>query len=501
MTHEVEDFETLMALAEKNDSLCQLIVSFYFRFGIKVERNKKESEKWLEKSVAGGNELAKARSLMLKEKDEEAWKIVEELRLESRREKMMGNYILGICVRAKDGVKALEYFKTSAREGNPRANLMRGVLYHYGGEKVSKNLEKASKKYNKAAVYDAEAYYYLALLSKEKEMQEDYIKYYEMGALKNEENCLFGLGAYYEARKEYEKAIEKYELAHKEGHAVASERLGVIYEDALNNVEKAVEYYKLAGESGRSRALFFLANLFAEKGEKAKAVEYFEKAVHAGNSSAMLELGRRLVMGEDIEKDFLRAHHLFNEARKLGNKLAEENIRQLEILMLQEAEKKFVEHKNITSSNSQDPTKQFLREIYKLMDNLNELGEESEGGMLSGIVRYYKAMVENGNTDAMNDLANMYEKGVGLKQDMVKATELYLTAARKGNSYALRNLSKLKTVTTLETDERGDKYFVTTANGQEISREKCWQAVRIMMVGNEGVGKVKNKNKNKNLLF
>jgi enhanced entry protein EnhC len=59
----------------------------------------------------------------------------------------------------------------------------------------------------------------------------------------------------------------------------------------------------------------------------------------------------------------------------------------------------------------------------------------------SSIILYEKS-AELGNPKAMMALGRIYEKGIGTKEDMVKATFYYDAAAAKNEPYALYWLGK-----------------------------------------------------------
>ena len=56
---------------------------------------------------------------------------------------------------------------------------------------------------------------------------------------------------------------------------------------------------------------------------------------------------------------------------------------------------------------------------------------------------WYDLSAKQGHTTAMNNLANSYRYGRGVEKDLVKATELMVAAAEKGNGFAQLNLGDM----------------------------------------------------------
>jgi TPR repeat protein len=83
---------------------------------------------------------------------------------------------------------------------------------------------------------------------------------------KMSENCEIGLKYYNE--KQYEKALEYFQLAADNGNAVAQDKLGIMYHKGYGvekSYQKAVEYYQLSADNGYSNAQINLDNLKSSK--------------------------------------------------------------------------------------------------------------------------------------------------------------------------------------------------------------------------------------------
>jgi TPR repeat protein len=75
--------------------------------------------------------------------------------------------------------------------------------------------------------------------------------------------------------------------------------------------------------------------------------------------------------------------------------------------------------------------------------NLAGLYAYGQNKDLAKVVKYYSMAAEQGDKTAMNNLAIMYEKGEGVKQDYSKAFELWFSAIMLGDSAAEYNLCSL----------------------------------------------------------
>lgn len=82
------------------------------------------------------------------------------------------------------------------------------------------------------------------------------------------------------------------------------------------------------------------------------------------------------------------------------------------------------------------------------------------------LFKFQSQMVSNGNVEAMMKLGEMYEQGVGTKQDLNKALEMYRQAQAKGKKGAATAIKRI---------EKKKKYIATAANRaakQRAAREK-----------------------------
>ena len=63
-----------------------------------------------------------------------------------------------------------------------------------------------------------------------------------------------------------------------------------------------------------------------------------------------------------------------------------------------------------------------------LLGGFDFLGKKYDANNMEKAVEWYQKAAEQGNINAMNELANMYENGLGVDQDEEKAAEWHAKA-------------------------------------------------------------------------
>ena len=257
------------------------------------------------------------------------------------------------------------------------------------------------------------------------------------------------------------------------------------------NEEEAVKNYKLVAENENSEDLggyscyflgYIIANNEAEE-DDTEAVSWYEKAIEKGNSNAMNDLAFMYQHGQGVSQDYENAMKLYNQAADAGNTPAMCNIgynyeygecgqkadleKALEWYEMADENNhvgagEFVQRvlKEIcsiadnyrTGENGYEKDEKEAIKYYKLVvedENTDEtlagysylcLGVMAETDDAAEAADWYKKAVEKGNSDAMNNLAYMYERGDGISQNYENAMKLYNQAADAGNNTAMFNL-------------------------------------------------------------
>jgi len=168
-----------------------------------------------------------------------------------------------------------------------------------------------------------------------------------------------------------------------------------------------------------------------------KAFLIFEELANEGNVNAQYNLAMFYYKGIGVPKNKIFAFIWFDTASKKGHKLAQNRLGYMyekgEIKGTK-SEKKAV--KEFFKSAVQNYDMAQLNLAMKYNSNIKEESLK--------IARFwYEKAANNGNTAAMNNLANMYYSAQTVKKDLKKAFELYLKAAKRGDGVAQFNISMM----------------------------------------------------------
>jgi TPR repeat protein len=139
----------------------------------------------------------------------------------------------------------------------------------------------------------------------------------------------------------------------------------------------------------------------AEKDGEAKAMVLLEEAAKLGEVKAMVDLGEILLWGE--HRDSGRAQFWLRKAADKDDGSA--------------------------------------------MNFLGQMFQETAGSGsadLGQAAYWYRKATQNGNAMAMYNLANMYASGVGVRQDLAEAKELFRRSDAAGNRGARARLAELE---------------------------------------------------------
>ena len=168
-----------------------------------------------------------------------------------------------------------------------------------------------------------------------------------------------------------------------------------------------------------------------------KARKVFEEAAKLGNSSAINDLGYMYLEGLGMEKDYDKARKLFEEAVKLGNSYA---INDLGYMYLE----------GLGMKKDYDKARKLFEEAVKLGDSaaMNNLGYMYREGL--GVEKDYdkarklfEEAVKFGDSAPKYNLAKMYQEGLGVSKDYNKAKELYEQAYQNGIQQAKDKLDEI----------------------------------------------------------
>lgn len=206
-------------------------------------------------------------------------------------------YLYGVDGVDIDYVKAFNYYKQAAAQGDNVAINNLGSLY-YSGIGTERNLTKAAETFEKAVVAgNTEAAVNLGFL------------------------YLTGSGVI----KDNRKAMELFERAAKVNNPTAAFMLGYAYYRGFivpQDYKKAFDLIKISADAGYDDAQYVLAGLYLNgwgvPQNYGNAVKTLNKAVAQGNVNAMTALGSILVEGKRYTLDYYTAHILYNLAAVRG---------------------------------------------------------------------------------------------------------------------------------------------------------------------------------------
>lgn len=352
----------------------------------------------------------------------------------------------------KDVIKAVDYYKKAIEKGNTKAYVSLAEIYTEGADGIAKDLNKATEYYQLAAINgDDKALYILAKAAYEEQNYDKALK-----LLENTENAdgQFLLGEMYRqglgveknqylAAEWYEKAAEqrKEDAYFYVGYAYQNGYLGKRYEyinsKIVNyyNYNKAIEWYEKAAKNGSVAAQNNLANIYNGDGENnynkniTKALNWYQKAADQGLDKAQYRLGLLYRNGEGTKRDYQKAMKLFNQSAEQGYVWS-----MVEIGLLYE------EGNGITKDE-----KKAVEWYQKAADAGNAIGQVNLGFMyekgkgvkqdLDKAINWYRKAANQGNERAMENIANLYSKADSKVYDEEKAIYWFEKLAEKGKSH------------------------------------------------------------------
>ncbi|EEO27763.2 tetratricopeptide repeat protein [Oxalobacter paraformigenes] len=254
-------------------------------------------------------------------------------------------------------------------------------------------------------------------------------------------------GMDYYKKGEYEKALPLLEKSANSGNAKAYFYLGEIYRD--KDISTSCRNYKKASEGGYKEA-FFKVGLcyYVGEGIEKNDSEAFKWAKKAGDElneiqlsnddkkHLMLFIGDFYLTGKGTLQDFSEAAKWFEQAAELGDERAQATMAFFYysgqgVLMSKEKSKYWAE-----KAAAQD------NEIGEFA--LGMLNQFNDPPAIKEAVYWYEKAAEKNHEGAQYELGVIYEKGVGIEQDLAKAHHYYKLAATSGRSYLVEELSNFE---------------------------------------------------------
>lgn len=210
-----------------------------------------------------------------------------------------------------------------------------------------------------------------------------------------------------------EQAVRWYRRAAERGQADAQLELGIILRDGRGTTadpEEAFQWLLKAAEQGRPYAMTLVAASYAEgevvKKNLVQALRWYRAAAEKGDSQAAFDAGAMLADGRGTKRDPVEATKWLTVAAQADISAAREKLAQL----------------------AADETKQSAAPPAAAAEEIRRL----------------EAAVARGDTAAMLSLAERYEKGAGVRQSELLASQLRYRA-RHSSVFSGKDLPELKT--------------------------------------------------------
>ncbi len=224
----------------------------------------------------------------------------------------------------------------------------------------------------------------------------------------NSPEDLFHLGKSCYDNKEYEKAVNFYELAAEQGHSGAQYSLGCCYDTGEGveiNKPEAARWYRKAAKQGHAWAQYNIGCCY-DTGEGVcenhqEAAKWFRLAALQGFALAQYNLGCCFEFGEGVPRDYKEAFNWYFKAAEQGHKLAQYNV-----ALFYEKGQGVIQNRE--------------RAVY-----------------------WYRKVAEQGYAEAQYFLGLYYEAGIAVNKDFEEAVKWYRKAAEQGYYSAIKKLEKL----------------------------------------------------------
>lgn len=313
---------------------------------------------------------------------------------------------------------------------------------------------------NSATKGDADSQYYVALMY-------DYgvgvpsdkpsaVYWYKMAAEQGHAKAQCNLGNCYEkgvgVTRNLSEAIKWYTMAADSGDAVAQCDLGYCYEYGIGlkrDKNTAFSLYMKAAEQELPRAM---ANVgvyyeygYSVKKDTTKAIDWYLRAAKKNNSFAMYHLGLCFENGNGEKKDLEKAAVWYRKAAEMKdpdsgitsgtiyNKLNSGTEHQLGCIKTLEWAK--------LAANGYNKYLPMLAKAYEEGTYVQKNNYKA-ARIYAMAIEILLAEANKGNETAMSDLADCYEKGMGVKKDKKLALEWRIKAAEQGSYESQEKLAE-----------------------------------------------------------
>lgn len=393
-----------------------------------------------------------------------------------------------------DYKKAFSYFERSERLGFPWAKAQLGYYYEMGlaGDK---DYKKAVRLYQQGADFgdiwsglrlgymyleglgirqhDGQAFFWIQWASRGGSAQATASLGYLHGA---------GRGT----KVDLQEAARLYQQAGDNGFPGGWTSLGLMHELGelgTRDLVKAVRYYSQAADAGDPRGTHHLGTMYywglGVEPDAKRGFALYEKSLGLGYAFADVSLGLAFEQGRGVDQDYAKAARHYQKAleterfpRALGYlgwlyaeghgveqdlakalALYEEAAEEGDNFALTELGIGLVDGSELAGLDVDRGRRLLLkaaeRDYVAAINALADMYDRGLGVAADPVdaIYWYQRAVDLGSTDAMLSLGGFYEDGTGVAQDFDRALELYNTALEKGNESAYLDLGLLHTNT------------------------------------------------------
>lgn len=452
---ESEEFDNEELEKEETSAEENLLAGELYYLGKNVDKDYYKAREYFEKAAKEGNEHAESYLGLFFEKGYGGEKDINKALYWYKKAALKGNifaqYSLGFIYYEGEEVEqnleyAFKWYKEAAEKGFAPAEYALSYLYK-NAEGCEKNDIKAFYWLEEAADNDFEDAYYIlgqSYLEGNSIIETNYKKaffYLSKGVNKKDKNCLESLGDMYYwglyVKEDKEKAFSLYKDSIEEGNVSLYYKLGKLYEQEDNLEEALVNYYKgdANGDiSSTQRLGVMYLNGEGVIEDKEKGLEYIKKAVKVGDANSIYILGVAL-----LKKDREKAKKYLVEAYRKGSYQAAS-------VLAREGIKDYLRHKEVNET-------ELLAYVNSAMENGLPIGT-----YYYGVVNYYGIGIdksremaflnfmeaaERGCDEAIITIANWYKHGIFLARDIEASIAWYEKAVERVNVQGILSLIEI----------------------------------------------------------
>ncbi|MBI3231328.1 MAG: sel1 repeat family protein, partial [Burkholderiales bacterium] len=363
----------------------------------------------------------------------------------------------------RDYQQALYWLRKAAAQSHPDAFNLLGEMYQTGRGVPSDNVI-AMEWYKKAAdLGDKVGQYklanYLDKMPADKRDEAEIIRYYRLAAEQGDPDSAGKLARrYYDGKGAPQNYFIALLWATEASQTNNYEGLDVMADCFQNGygVPKDTERYlatlRLAADKYSPVAQYRLAYAY-QKGKDiaqdlSQAAYWYERSAKQGYQFAQINLGNLYFQGKGVAQDLTQAKIWFEQAAQVGPSDAQANAQYMlgRIYWFGHGMPKDPQlaYKYLRLSAEQD----FLYAQESLANILNDK-DNAMHNPVEATVWYQKVAAKHqeaanmGDADAQNELGDMYENGLGVKQDIAQAITLYQQSAKQAHYMGFISLSSL----------------------------------------------------------